>query len=73
MKYKDEQYIKHANYKFTSYSRPHKNSDYTGSGQTILRFLATSIQCTLSDLQPCIQLISLEMLVSDNSTKGVIL
>ena len=35
--------------------------------------VAASIQCTLSDLQPCIQLISLETRVSDNSTKEVIL
>jgi hypothetical protein len=34
--------------------------------------VAPSIERTLSDLQPCIQLISLEMWVSDNSTKEVI-
>jgi len=35
--------------------------------------VAVSVQCTVSHLRPCIQFISLETWVSDNSTKEVTL
>jgi len=38
MKYENEQQIIHSHYKFTLYSRPYENSEYTGSGQTIVCF-----------------------------------